>query len=74
MVGATDAPLDAPLRHRFPDAQALPDLERLALHADRSGADPFAASEPRLEDGDRHAVLGQPAGEGEPDRPRADDR
>ncbi len=64
VVRAADAPPDPALRNALPDSQALPDLERLALHADRLGTNALARPL-GLEDLDRRAVLGEAAGQGE---------
>ena len=70
-VGAPQVPLHPALRHLLADPQPRPDLERLALHAERLA--PLAGVlRVLLQQEDRYAVLRQPPGEGHPDRPGPD--
>ena len=73
VVGAACPPLDPSRGHPLPDAHSCPDLERLALHADRLGALPQVARR-LLQERHPHAVPSQPGGERESHRPRAHDR
>ncbi len=66
-VGAPQVPLHPALRHPLADPQPRPDLERLALHAERLA--PLAGVlRVLLEEQDRYAVLRQAPGQGHPDR------
>ena len=72
-VRAPDSPLDPAVGDPLPDPEPIPDLERLALHAERPAA-PGDMRRRGVVEGDLHAVLRQPAGERQPDRPGPDDR
>ncbi len=70
-IGAPQVPLHATLGDLLPDPQPRPDLERLALHAERLA--PLAGVlRVLLQQEDRYSVLGQPAGQGHADRPGTD--
>ena len=72
-VGPPDAPLDAAVGDGLADPEPSPDLEGLALHADRLRADALA-SRLGLEQVDADAVLGQASGQRQADRTGTDDR
>ena len=66
-VGAADVPLHAALRHPLADAQPVPDLERLALHAERLRS-LAGGRRMLLEQDDAEAALRQATGQGHADR------
>ena len=72
-VGPPDVPLDAAVGDGLADPEPSPDLEGLALHADRLRAEALA-SRLGLEQVDADAVLGQASGQRQADRTGTDDR
>ncbi len=73
VVRAPDVPLDPPPGDPLADADPSPDLQRLALHAERLGSLAHVPGR-LLEERDAHAVLGEARGQGQANRSGADDR
>ena len=71
-VGPADPPLNAAVGDGLADSEPSPDLEGLALHADRLRADALA-SRLGLEQVDAGAVLGQASGQRQAHRTGTDD-
>ena len=72
-VRPPDVPLDPAVRYGLADPEPSPDLEGLALHADRLRAEALA-SRLNLEQVDTDAVLSQASGQRQADRTGTDDR